>query len=294
MSTDTEEQIDAQRRGEMAKMPAANEAPQLPQVAVPTTEEPPEPGKLPGANRAKPPILAGNRVQAIIPQSYEDAYRLATGFVAAGMAPDSYIVRRDPSGNLVTKGGEADQKGTVARVALGIMKGMEVGLAPVTAISNIMIINNRTSVWGDAAHALVQNSGKMEWWKDWSEGDWSKGKAGGYKHFFQCKRVGDAEIITREFGFEDAERANLIGKSGPWSGGYGPRMCFNRARAWSLRDKFGDVLSGLDIVEEARDIETLQRRKEDKTADLTSLDVGLPKAAIEARAITEGEANADT
>jgi hypothetical protein len=270
----TEAEIDAERSAQMAVMPAAAD---LAKEPVPTTDEPPAPGELPGSRREKPPIMAGNRLAAIIPTSYEDAYRLATGFVAAGMAPDSYIVKRDAAGE-ISKDGKVDLKGTVARVALGIMKGMEVGLAPVTAISSIMIINNRTSVWGDAALALIQNAGKIEWFKDWSEGDWAKGKEGGYKHFFEVKRKDDPETTKREFGFVDAERAKLIGKSGPWSGGYGPRMCFNRARAWALRDKFSDVLSGLGIVEEERDIETLARRNKGPV-DTSAFDVGLPGTA---------------
>lgn len=274
MTEKTEVELDAERSAAMAAM----DKPAVPgqEIAVPTTEEPPEPGQLPGAKKEKPPMMAGHRLSAIIPQSYEDAYRIATAFVAAGMAPDSYIVKRDARTKEIAKNGDVDHKGTVARVALGIMKGMEIGLAPVTAISTIMIINNRTSVWGDGAMALIQNSGKMEWWKDWSEGDWAKGKEGGYVHYFSCKRVGDPEIIERQFGFVDADRASLIGKLGPWSGGYGPRMCFNRARAWALRDKFPDVLSGLGIVEEVRDFE-VEARRDRKGPDTSALEVGLAK-----------------
>lgn len=274
----TEAELDAERAAAIAAMPAGGETnPQtLPAVHVPTTEEPPEPGQLPGARKEKPPIMAGHRLVAIIPQSYEDAYRIATAFVAAGLAPDSYIVKRDARTQEIAKNGDVDHKGTVARVALGIMKGMEIGLAPVTAISTIMIVNNRTSVWGDGALALIQNSGKMEWWKDWSVGDWAKGKTGGYIHYFSCKRKDDPEVVERHFSFEDAERANLIGKSGPWSGGYGPRMCFNRARAWALRDKFSDVLSGLGIVEEVRDFE-IEAKRNRSGPDTTALEVGLAK-----------------
>jgi hypothetical protein len=38
-------------------------------------------------------------------------------------------------------------------------------------------------------------------------------------------------------------------------------MCFNRARAWALRDAASDVLMGIGIVEEVRDIETEIRRE---------------------------------
>jgi len=110
---------------------------------------------------------------------------------------------------------------------------MEIGLAPVTAISTIMIINNRLCLWGDGAVALVQKSGKIEYTKDWHEGDWAKGD---YVHYFQIKRRDNSEPIERSSGFADAKKASLIGKKGPWTSGYPERMCFNRSRAWALRD----------------------------------------------------------
>jgi hypothetical protein len=274
----TEEQIDAERQALMADMPAAGQEVQ--------TVSPPETVHLPGARREKPPIMSGSRMQPIIPKSYEDAYRIATGFVAAGMAPDSYVVKRDKAGE-ISSSGTYDLQGTVARVALGIMKGMEIGLAPVTAISTIMIINNRTSVWGDGALALIQNSGKLEWIKDEQEGDWTKGAQGAFKVTVTAKRIDNPETIVRSFGFDDATRANLIGKRGPWSSGYGPRMCLMRARAWVLRDGFSDVLSGLGIVEEIRDFETEEARNR-PAPDASALDVGL----IEPQQNDEAHANA--
>jgi hypothetical protein len=56
-----------------------------------------------------------------------------------------------------------------------------------------------------------------------------------------------------EFSIEDAKRAGLLGKSGPWQQ-YTARMLTLRARAFALRDKFADVLKGLSMAEEAMDI----------------------------------------
>jgi hypothetical protein len=99
----TEEQIDAERAAQIAAMPPAGQDPQ--------SEKPPQSLAFPGSKREKPPILSGNRMQPIIPKSYEDAYRIATGFVAAGMAPDSYVVKRDKAGN-ISSDGISDQQGT--------------------------------------------------------------------------------------------------------------------------------------------------------------------------------------
>tara|TARA_R110002020_G_scaffold37892_1_gene114463 strand:- start:30 stop:494 length:465 start_codon:yes stop_codon:yes gene_type:complete len=50
-----------------------------------------------------------------------------------------------------------------------------------------------------------------------------------------------------------AKKAKLWGKPGPWTQ-YPARMLQVRARAMALRDQFADVLSGIHIGEEVRDI----------------------------------------
>jgi hypothetical protein len=52
---------------------------------------------------------------------------------------------------------------------------------------------------------------------------------------------------------EDAKRAGLAGKQGPWQQ-YPKRMLQMRARAFALRDVFPDVLRGVYVAEEAADM----------------------------------------
>ena len=215
------------------------------------------------------PMVTGNSIAAIVPRDHVEAFRFAEAFLHAGMIPPSYGVKRDSQGKEVKEweSGTLDLQATKARLAIGIMKGLEIGLPPVTALSTICVINNRPCLWGDGAVAIVQKSGKCEWTEDYSEGKWTDGT---YIHFYKIKRFGSAAVIMRSFGFEDAKAAGLISKKGAWSGGYAQRMCFNRARAWALRDAFSDVLMGIGIAEEVRDMpndETV-----DAKPDLSSLD----------------------
>ena len=69
----------------------------------------------------------------------------------------------------------------------------------------------------------------------------------------EAERTDQEGVITRTFSEEDARRAKLLGKSGPWSQ-YPERMMQLRARGFALRDAFADVLSGLISGEEAEDI----------------------------------------
>jgi hypothetical protein len=219
--------------------------------------------------REKTPIVSGAELRAIVPTSYEDAYRMAVGFVRSGLLPESYSIKRNAQGKEVKswEDGTFDEKATCARVALGIMKGLEIGIPPVSAIGTIMIVNNRPCLWGDGAVALVQRSGKVEYMKDWTEGVYGTDT---FIAHFEVKRKDNEVAIRREFGFKDAKSAGLTGKKGPWSSGYGPRMCFNRARAWALRDGFSDVLMGIGIVEEVQDM--VVEAKRNAITDTSSLD----------------------
>jgi hypothetical protein len=238
------------------------------QTVIPPTADPAAP---PAASEKKElaAMTSGGSIAAIVPRDHVEAFRFAEGFIHAGMIPASYMVKRNAQGKEVKEweDGVVDEKATKSRIAIGIMKGMEIGLPPVTALSTICVINNRPCLWGDGAVALVSRSGKLEYIKDSSTGDWNKGD---YVHTVTVKRKDSTEEITRSFGFADAKAASLIGKKGPWSAGYGPRMCFNRARAWALRDAFSDVLLGIGIAEEVRDIPP-EGTPETRT-DISSLD----------------------
>lgn len=66
-----------------------------------------------------------------------------------------------------------------------------------------------------------------------------------------AKRKNRKPVIAK-FSVEDAKRAGLWGKQGPWSA-YPKRMMQMRARGFALRDAFPDVLKGLISAEEAAD-----------------------------------------
>jgi hypothetical protein len=66
-----------------------------------------------------------------------------------------------------------------------------------------------------------------------------------------AKRKGRKPVVAK-FSVEDAKRAGLWGKQGPWSA-YPKRMMQMRARGFALRDAFPDVLKGLITAEEAQD-----------------------------------------
>lgn len=57
---------------------------------------------------------------------------------------------------------------------------------------------------------------------------------------------------------DDAAKAGLKGKQGPWTQ-YPKRMMQMRARSWALRDVFPDVLRGMPVAEEVMDYAPTER-----------------------------------
>lgn len=132
-------------------------------------------------------------------------------------------------------------------VLVAVSWGMELGLAPLQALQNIACINGKPSVYGDAAMALVQNSSTCDNIEEYFEGE------GTVNPVAVCvAHRKNRTPVTAKFSVEDAKRAGLWGKQGPWSA-YPKRMLQMRARGFAIRDAFPDVLKGLITVEEAQD-----------------------------------------
>lgn len=186
----------------------------------------------------KTPLVGGGKLNPIYPQTIDEAVRYAQMILASGVFPDS-----------IKKKNKDEQVSTVVGT---IFKGMEVGLPPMAALSGIMEVNGRYCVWGDAALALAFQSGKLIYTDEKFEGEFGKDD---FVAVCMLRREGNPMPIERRFSWADAKAAKLTGKTGPWLT-YPKRMLQMRARSWALRDGFSDVLQGLGIVEEVRDIPT--------------------------------------
>jgi len=125
--------------------------------------------------------------------------------------------------------------------------GYEMGLAPMQALQNIAVINGKPSVYGDAMMALVQASPVCEDVEEFFEDEGTPNPVA----VCVAKRKNRKPVVAK-FSVEDAKRAGLWGKQGPWSA-YPKRMMQMRARGFALRDAFPDVLKGLISAEEAAD-----------------------------------------
>jgi len=160
--------------------------------------------------------------------SFDDAFRFAKMVAGSEFAPKDF-------------------KGKPESCMLAIQHGSEVGLSPMQSLQSIAVINGRPTIWGDAALALVQSSPVCEYVKEYFEGE---GKT--FTAVCEAKRRGYPSPTVSRFSVTDAEKAGLLGKSGPWSQ-YRDRMLQLRARGFALRNAFADALRGLITAEEAQD-----------------------------------------
>lgn len=139
-------------------------------------------------------------------------------------------------------------QGKPGNVLIAVQMGSEVGLPPMAAIQNIAVINGKPGLYGDAGRAILLKYGCMI-----DEDDTAIIKKTG---FARCKITRPGRVpVERTFSVDDAKRANLYGKDGPWKN-YTERQMAWRAFWFAARDAASDLLKGLGGAEELRDIPT--------------------------------------
>lgn len=165
------------------------------------------------------------RINGIVPRSLEEIYKISETIFKSGLAPQG---TRSPD-----------------QVAVSIMHGLEIGLPPMQSVQKVAVINGRPALWGDAVPALLWSKGfKLEERFDGAED----------KLTAVCIVTRPCgAVIERRFSVDDAKRARLWGKPGPWQQ-YPNRMLQMRARSFAARDGASEVLCGLYLAEEAQDI----------------------------------------
>lgn len=183
----------------------------------------------------KPPVAFSERGIKI--DSFENLQRFANCISESGLAPKGVA--------------------TPAAICVAIQMGAELGLPPMAALQNIAVINGRPTVWGDAQLGIVRSSGLLAEFAEWFEFNGQRLPRNpvkidrGLVAVCRVKRQG-CEPAEYGFSVDDAMQAGLWGKDGPWKQ-YPARMLRYRARAFNLRDQFGDVLRGLYSAEELQD-----------------------------------------
>lgn len=177
----------------------------------------------------------------IVPQNLAQAMDLATMLSASNFVPQAY-------------------QGKPGDAVAAILFGLDLGLPPMQALNCIAVVNGKPSVFGDGFLAVILSAPMFEDHEEWYEvkGERVETVAIADLAFddttavclFKSRRKLNPTI--RRFSVAHAKKANLWGKSGPWSQ-YPDRMLMYRARGFAGRDTFPERLRGVIIAEEAMD-----------------------------------------
>ena len=190
---------------------------------------------FPQQERARPPT-----VFSLVPKDLSEAMQLAKLIAESDLAPKDF---RNKPGN----------------VLIAVQMGAEIGLSPMSAIQSIAVINGKPSLYGDVGKAILLSNGFVIE-EDGAETIKAKG-------FATCKitRQGHPPCI-RTFGIDDAKKAKLWDKDGPWKQ-YPERQMAWRAFWFAARDIGADVLKGLAGAEEVVDLPEIDVTPKGGTAD---------------------------
>jgi hypothetical protein len=162
----------------------------------------------------KHPIKVGERGLSF--ESASEVYRMAQAFVAGGVAP---------------KGS------TAGGVMAAMMKGAELGIAPITAVTSISVVNGRTQMAGSLVLAVLKRAGVL--YEFWWDGEGNK-RAASIKAWMPGRKP-----MTHTFTMGDAVRAGLASKDTykAWP----DEMLLWRAVAKMGRQQFPDVCAGIYV-----------------------------------------------
>jgi len=175
----------------------------------------------------------------IVPKTLDQAMSLAEMLSKSTIVPQNY-------------------QGNSANCFVAIQQALTLKMSVYQAMLSIAVINGKPTIYGDALLALVRADKRCLGVEEDIEKVPNPDKQGEFREVVATCTVKrehhnkTVETITRYFRWSDAQRANLIGKSGPWKQ-YPERMLQMRARAFALRDSFPDVLAGMSVTEEVED-----------------------------------------
>ena len=191
-------------------------------------------------------------------RSMDEMGRFCRAIVNSGLAPSSFQ--------------------TPEQVMVAIQCGLEIGLPPMQALQTIAVINGRPSLFGDGALALAM---AHQLWGGIEETHVAETNTAVCKVWRFIRREDKTPKLTlRTFSEEDAKRAKLWGRSGPWSA-YPKRMLQMRARSFALRDAFPDALRGVGISEEVSDYQPMKPARGREVASNLVLPDAEPESIVD-------------
>lgn len=237
-------------------------------------------------NERVPSLTVGGTISAIIPQSIEETWRLATMIVEGGLAPQALVGREPPENASLEVFQRWAKKGTSA-VSIVILSGAELGLPPMVSLRAFTVIGGKPALYADGLINVSRRSRfckslktgylheatpqaliklgvdedkvatlktpeeRSVGWCDSTRSDTGERSVEIFS-ITQAKKAGlwdDRQIVRRKVYGEWKDVQN----DAPWFR-FPDRMLKWRAAGYCLRELYADVLGGIRDEFEAREI----------------------------------------
>lgn len=221
------EAIDKQSDPEVRRDQWGQVIPQAPEPAPGVRE-------VEALQKARPTAEIQVREGMLVPQTLNEATRIAKGLMDSGCLPKSL--------------------NSIPKVLMAQQFLRQLGLPDIACLPRIAVINGSYSLWGEGPKAICQ-ADLDDFEEFWFDAEYNKIcfdnknlNAEVFGAYCRVNRKGIATPVVRTFTVEDAKTARLWGKSGPWTE-HPRRMLQYRSRSWALKDACPDRMMGLDIAE---------------------------------------------
>lgn len=182
------------------------------------------------------------------PATFEAALSWCESISRSNIVPECY---RTPKG-------ASQEQSKAMDVYIACSQGQELGMKPLQALNNIIVINGRPSLTSKAKLAIALKYCVVSYSEDESDGvpKWT----------VNMKRKDGSSNVTRTYSVYDAitagtmkiqkmgDKSYFVGTRGAWVG-YWKQMLFWKAVSQAADASCADILSGFDTTEDLKDIE---------------------------------------
>lgn len=199
------------------------------------TQQEPVQLEVASQERWKTGELSVRKGEGIVLTNVQDVWNTAVFMCNSGMVPDSY---------------KDNGKFSPAKVAIALIKGLELGLSPTVSVQRMYVVGNQPTVYGEAVIGLLLESGKLEDFSETFEGEYPNDD---FTAVCTMKRKGIATAMTKRYSVADAKRAGLWHKKATWTASDKVMLTY-RPRGFCARSLFGDVLMGLNVEGELDEV----------------------------------------
>jgi hypothetical protein len=165
---------------------------------------------------------------------------LVERLVDSPFVPDAFRPRIDPRAT-VEERYQARQV-AIATATAAVLYGGEIGLSPMQALANVIVIKGKPGLYAETMVALVQAAGHEIWTEDVTDA----------RAIVCGRRVGSQHIERVVFTIERAKKAGYVAQNKKYN--EDPQsMLYARAASIACRRTAPEVLKGIPVVEELWD-----------------------------------------